>query len=120
MSPIPHFDPLYVDALGTAAAGIAAAIAGAIAVRIFGARQRHAAPVAKAGAGSARTGDATRDDERAPAERPAAPPASIRLALPPEAVPEREAETDPRLRALDPPPMDQVASELPEAPDAAS
>lgn len=117
MFPITHFAPLYIDALGTAVAGIAAAIAGAIAVRIFGARQRQAAPVAKAGVGSARSGEAARDDERAPVERPAAPPARIRLALPPET--SSEAETEPQLRAADQTPLDQVASEFSDAPDAA-
>ena len=118
MFPIAHFAPLYVDALGTAIAGIAAAIAGAIAVRIFGAKQRQAAPAARAGAGAARAGEAARDDERAPVERPPAPPARIRLALPPEA--RSEDEMEPRLQTADQPPVDprdQVASSLPDAPD---
>ncbi len=80
MIPIPDFAPPYVDTLGSAIAGIAAAIAGAIAVRVMSSKQRNAAPVAQAQPGSAHRGD----EEPAPVERPKAPPASIRLALPPE------------------------------------
>jgi hypothetical protein len=100
MIPIPHFAPPYVDALGSAIAGIAAAIAGVIAVRVLGSKQRDAAPVAQAGAGSAHKGD----DEPAPVERPSAPPASIRLALPPESPQQAEpalGETDPRVATVD-------------------
>src|SRR5690349_14092468 len=92
------FAPHYVDALGSIAAGIAAAIAGAIAVRVFGAKHGTTAPAAARRPTASAGG---RESEPAPVDRSAPPPARVRLALPPEERAEPESETDSRLRAVD-------------------
>jgi hypothetical protein len=88
-----QFRPLYLAALGAAIAGIAVAIAGAIAAKILAARQPTVAPA------PARA-RASRDSEQPKPFAPPPAPASARLTLPPEESVSPDAPTDPDMKSM--------------------
>jgi hypothetical protein len=111
--------PLYLAAIGATLTGIAVAIAGAIAARVIAARQGTVAPApARARVDRERERTPDREPDRGAPGPFTPPPANVRLALPPEETGETSAarardaksdatdpfaETDPGLRASDPP-----------------